>query len=560
MKRIYLIPWLVILTLFVSLSPWLVELFATPIDRIFTGINRWSTDYHIYLSYVEQGVRGFLSTKLIFTTQSHPSVFFYLAYTIPGFIFGHILGLNSVFIYHFFRALYGLVFLSATVIFFYKLSKSKVITLTAFFFTFYLSGFVKITSLFPFQATRYLEWLQEQNIIGRATGPLHYSVGFIIFISAFILYFYSKIPLLKKTFLLGLLFNGLLLTNPFNFLLIILCFASYLLIKLVVFKKNIELFHEILVISGATLISLPLFLLLNHYLSIPPWGIIGVSPKFYVATTPPISLFEAAMSVGPIFFLGIFGAIKLLNEQILRNQGRINYLYHDRSIDILIFLIIWPIIQFCLLIFGDSLKIHPPRAFSGLYYLPLSYFSAYFIVHLSKKINASMYPSSLPLSPRLQRSRKLRWTSRYTTILIILILFLITLPNYYLSYKEHLFAFTDFKYFSPLIYPSKKQVEAFKFLEKNTPAYSGVLALYEASSLINGFSGNSTETDLDQNFKILFYSNKLNNIKAKEFLIKYHFQYVYFGYQEEFTGGNLNKYPFLKKIFENKEVKIFHVL
>jgi len=391
MKKIYLIPLIILLTLLISLSPWAAELFATPVNQVFTGINRWSTDYYIYLSYVEQGVRGFLSTKLIFTTQSHPSVFFYLAYTIPSFIFGHILGLNSVFIYHFFRALYGLLFLMATVIFFYKLSKSKTITLSAFFLTFYVSGLVKISSFFPFQATRYLSWLQEQNVIGRATGPLHYSAGFVVFISAFILYFYSKFPPLKKAFLLGLLLNGLLLTNPFNFLLLVLCFSAYLTIKFIFFKKNVQFFQEIAVIFGAFLASIPLFLLLNYYLSIPPWGITGVSPKFYVSTTPPINLFEAAMSVGPIFFLGIAGLFLLFKD---KNR--------PVKLSVLIFLAVWPMIQFVLLIFGDVFKIHPPRAFSGLYYLPLSYFSAYFIVYLSKKINTSMYPSSL----------KLRWTSR----------------------------------------------------------------------------------------------------------------------------------------------------
>lgn len=529
MKKIYLIPLLILLTLFISLSPWLVELFATPVNQVFTGINRWSTDYYIYLSYVEQGVRGFLSTKLIFTTQSHPSVFFYLVYTIPGYILGYIFGLNSVFIYHFCRALYGLIFLSATIIFFYKLSKGKILTLSAFFLTFFVSGFVKVSSFFPFQATRYLDWLQEQNIIGRATGPLHYSAGFIIFISAFILYFYSKLPPLKKTIALGLLLNGLLLTNPFNFLLIVLSFSFYLFIKFIFFEKNTQFFHELAVIFVSFLVSIPLFLLLNHYLSIPPWGVTGVSPKFYVKTTPTISLFEVIMSVGPIFFLGIAGLFLFFKD---KNR--------PVTLSALIFLTVWPAIQFFLLLFGDRFKIHPPRAFSGLYYLPLSYFSAYFVVYLSKKINASMY--------------------RYIAGLIILIIFFITLPSYYLSYKEHLFAFTDFKYFSPFIYPSKKQVEAFKFLEKNTPAYSGVLALYEASSLINGFSGNTTEVGLDQNLKIPFYSKSLTDEEAKKFLIKYHFQYVYFGYQEKFSGDNLDQYKFLKKIFNNEEVKIYQVL
>lgn len=513
-----LFPSLLLLTLSISLSPWLAELFATPYNQIFTGINRWSTDYYIYLSYVEQGVRGFLTTKLIFTTQSHPPVFFYLVYAIPGYIFGHIFGLHSIFIYHFFRAIYGLTFLLMTVLFFYKLSQSKIVTLVAFFLTFYVSGFVKIISLFPFQATRYLSWLQEQNVIGRATGPLHYNVGFIIFIGAFIFYFYSKTRLFKKTFVMGLLFNGLLLSNPFNFLLMILSFSAYLLIKFIFYKKDRQFLHELVIISGAVLVSIPLFLLLNYYLSTPIWGVTGVSPKYYVKTTPPVNLLEIAMSVGPIFFLGIFGAIGLFIKK--------NRLISSSA---LIFLIVWPIIQLFLLLLGDHFKIHPPRAFSGLYYLPLAYFSASFISSLSKKI----------------------------IVPVIIILFLITLPNYYLSYKEQLFAFTDFKYFSPFVYPSKKQVDAFRYLEKNTPAYSGVLALYEVSSLINGFSGNSTEVGLDQNLKIPFYSNKLSNEEAKKFLIKYHFKYVYLGYQEKYAGQNINKYPFLKKIYENSEAIIY---
>ncbi|MFA6532939.1 MAG: hypothetical protein WCT22_02995 [Patescibacteria group bacterium] len=512
----FLIPWLLIITLFISLSPWLAEFFATPVNQVFTGINRWSTDYYIYLSYVEQGVRGFLSTRLIFTTQSHPSVFFYLAYTIPGFIFGHLLGLNSVFIYHFFRTLYGLIFLSVTIVFFYNLSRSKIVTLTAFFLTFYVSGFVKI------DGTRYLNWLQEQNIIGRATGPLHYSVGFIIFIAAFLFYFYSKVSPIKKTLILGLLFNGLLLSNPFNYLLITLCFAVYLFIKLIFNKERSQFFQEIKIISGAVLVSLPLFLLLNYYLSIPPWGVVGVSPKFYVRTTPSVGFLEIAMSVGPIFFLGIIGAIRLLFEQ------------PRKQTNVIIFLIIWPIIQFVLLMFGDVFKIHPARAFSGLYYLPLAYFSAQIINLLIKNYKKQL--------------------------LVVFLLFLLTLPNYYLSFKEQLFAFTDFQYFSPFIYPSKKQVEAFKFLEKNTPPYSGVLALFEAGTLINGFSGNITEVSVDQAFKIPFFSNKLSNEEAIKYLKKYHYEYVYFGYQEKYVGGNINKYPFLKKIYSNEEVQIYQIL
>jgi hypothetical protein len=518
-----LIPFLLLLTLFISLSPWLAELFATPANQVFTGINRWSTDYYIYLSYVEQGVRGFLSSKLIFTTLPHPAIYFYLAYTIPGYIFGHILGLNSIFIYHLFRALYGLIFLLMTIVFFYKLSKSKAVTLMAFIFTFYISGFVRIINLVPFQTTRYLEWLQEQNIIGRATGPLHYNTGFIIFIGTFIFYFYSKMSPVKKSLVLCLFLNGLLLTNPFNFLLIVLCFAVYLLIKLLFFNKDRQFFPELQIISGAVLLSLPLFLQLNYFLSTPPRGTVSVAPKFYVKTTPSVNLLETVLSIGPIFFLGLLGSISLL---LKKNKSK--------NVSILIFLIIWPIIQLVLFLFGDSLKIHPPRVFSGLYYLPLAYFSAELINQLTKN-----YLKQLA---------------------IISLFFLITLPNYYLSYKEQLYAFTDFKYFSSFVYPSKKQVEAFRFLEKNTPAYSEVLTLFEAGTLINGFSGNTTEVSVDQNFRMPFYTNKLNNEEAIRSLKKYHYEYVYFGFQEKSFGGSMDKYPFLKKIFSNEEVNIYQII
>ncbi len=517
-------PLLILLTLFISLSPWLAELFSTPVNQVFTGINRWSADYYIYLSYVEQGVRGFLSTKLTFTTQPHPSIYFFLAYTIPGYIFGHIFGLNSIFIYHFFRILYGLIFLSMTMVFFYKLSKNKIVVFMAFFLTFYVSGFVKITSIFPFQAARYLSWLQEQNIIGRATGPLHYNVGFIIFIGAFLYYFYSKSQVVKKSLVLGLLLNGLLLSNPFNFLLMGLCFAVYLPIRFVFFSNDRrQTFNETKIILAGFILSLPLFLLLNYYLSMPPWGITSVSPKFYVKTSPTVNLIEIAMSIGPIFFLGILGSIYLFFK---KNR------FDNHSV--WIFLTVWPVIQLFLLIFGDSFKIHPPRTFSGLYYLPLAYFSAQLLYQAVKSYKRQL--------------------------LIIFLLFLLTLPNYYLSFKEQLLAFTDFKYFSSFAFPTKKQVSSFTFLEKNTPPYSGVLAMYEASSLINGFSGNSTEIGLDQSLKTAFYANKLSNNKAKEFLNKYHFKYVYFGYQEKSAGGNVSKYSFLREIFNNEEVKIYKVL
>ncbi|KKQ01651.1 MAG: hypothetical protein US11_C0005G0007 [Candidatus Roizmanbacteria bacterium GW2011_GWA2_36_23] len=535
----FIIPILIFITVFISILPWLLELIATPGDRIFSGINRWSTDYYIYLSYVELGKRGILPVKLLNTTLPHPSLWAHLVYTIPGFLLGHILNFNAIFIYHFSRVIYGIFFLLAAIWFFYKLSKSRLITVTAFFLAFFVSGFAKIKSLIPFDASRYLAWLQEQNIIGRATGPLHYNAGFVMFIVSVLYYFYNRSVWWKKSIIFGFFLNLTILANPFAFLLLTLSFGLYFLVKIISNLKNmLVLKNEFVILTLSYLLVIPLFLYFNYFLSLKPWGIVGLSPKYYIVTTPPISLTEAIMSIGPIFFLGIMGIIlTILKREVLQSKK-----HGIKPLNILIFLISWLIIQFFLLLFGDKVKIHPPRAFSGLYYLPLAFFSSVFIVSLAKKI-----------------TKTVRINYLWPVFLTLAILFIITLPNYYLSFKEHLYAFTDFRSFQQLSYPTKKQVEAFAFLEKHTPAGSGVLAMFEASSLIIGFSANATELDMPHNIKVGFYSNQMADNEAIKFLKDNRFQYVYYGYQEKSAGGSMEKYPFLKKIYENKEVTIYKV-
>lgn len=543
----FLVPVLVGITLIISLSPWFFEWLATPTNQVFSGINRWSGDYFTYLSYVELGRRGELGAKLLATTLPQMPVFAHLAHTLPGYIFGHILGLNSILSYHLARSLYGLIFVFLCLAFFYRLTKNKTITLIAFWLVFYIPGFLKINSLNPFRFSRYMGWLQEQNIIGRATGPLHYNAGFIFFILTVLWWFTAKTSPIKKIVIAGLLLNLTLLSNPFAFLILALTFGLYSFFLIVGTKK----------LRGATAIiwpflsTLPLFIYNQYFLSQVPWGNLGNAPAYYIVTHPPIGFWETAMSIGPIFFLGIGGIILLLarNMRLFFTEhsalGRSTILPNFFALrskqkdvcernNIFFFLISWLLVQFFLFFFGDYVRLDPLRSFNGLYYLPLALFSAIFIY--------SLFP------------RFKHW------LLAMIILSIITFPNFYLSYKEQLFAFTDFKSFSTFTYPTIKQVEAFKFLEKNTPVGSGVLAYYEASFLLIGFSGNSTEANMNPSLKTPFYSNQLDSQAAYDFLKKNHFQYVYFGYQEQSLGGSMKKYPFLKKIFENDEVRIYQVL
>lgn len=398
------IPSLIFITLAISLTPWFFELLATPQSQVFTGINRWSGDYFTYLSYVELGRRGELGAKLLATTMPQKPVFAHLAHTLPGFILGHLIGLNSIISYHLARSLYGLIFIFLTLVFFYRLTKNYTITLMAFLFTFYISGFARIESLSPIRFSRYLDWLQEQNIIGRSTGPLHYNAGFIFFILAFLWFFTVKAKLIKKILILGLLLNLILLANPFAFLIMGLSFAVYVVINFLSAKnadskhmsrvattyrnnaKPTSLMHvredafehwknELLTIIGSFILTLPLFLYNQYFLSQEPWGRFGVAPKYYIVSHQPIPFFDTIMSIGPIFFLGILGIIWIINNKakipILNDLGGAQSRAksgdeHAQRVknavsSVFIFLLSWLIVQFFLFFFGDFLKLDPLR-------------------------------------------------------------------------------------------------------------------------------------------------------------------------------------------------------
>ena len=546
----FLLPVAAGITLTISLSPWFFEYLSTPAGQVFSGINRWSSDYFTYLSYVELGRRGELGVRLLATTQPQIPVYAHLAHTLPGFVFGHLLGFNSIISYHLARAIYGLIFLILCWVFFYRLTKSKVMTVVAFWLTFYVAGFPKIDRLWPISFSRYLAWFQEQNIIGRATGPLHYAAGAIFFILAVLWWFTGKTTGWKKILVAGILINFTLLANPFAFLILALSFGIFALVT----------FAWDSLVPFA--LAIPLFLYNQHFLSQPPWGTLGNAPAFYIISHPPIPFWDAIMSIGPIFFLGIAGmSIVLLRLARGKRQNRQQYL----------FLLIWFFVQFFLFFFGDFVRLDPLRSFNSLYYLPLAVFSAYLITiistRLAQKITQIIFRKRKHLFQAIKEQAERQrgeWAfliARNTVLSFLLfILFIITGPNYYLSYKEQLFAFTDFKSFSNFTYPTVAQVAAFRWLEKNTPVGSGVLALYEASFLIIGFSGNATGANMDYNLRTPFYSGALSSQDAYRFLKNNHFQYVYDGYQERYVGDDLNKYPFLKKIFENSEVRIYKVI
>ena len=175
------------------------------------------------------------------------------------------------------------------------------------------------------------------------------------------------------------------------------------------------------------------------------------------------------------------------------------------------------------------------------YFIPLAFFAALFLKRFPKII----------------------------VIIIIIFITIITVPISIKSIQTQINEVSDFKSFSPFVFPTKKQYQSYEFLREYTPDNSFITAQYEAKFLIPSVTGNKIAFggNFNKDPKYQENSDKINKIYQGQlsqkdtynFLTNNSISYLYWGYQEKSYGGNLYSYPFLTPIFDNGEVTIFRV-
>ncbi|MBI3343098.1 hypothetical protein HY032_03000, partial [Candidatus Gottesmanbacteria bacterium] len=166
------------------------------------------------------------------------------------------------------------------------------------------------------------------------------------------------------------------------------------------------------------------------------------------------------------------------------------------------------------------------------------------------------------------RSSCSRWGKNAVTLGALVFIGL-ALPTHITDLKRSIYTLTDYRTYSVFVFPTKKQREAYAFLEKNTPKESVVIAWFESSNHILLYSHNvvvgNTQAwskdagaimtgDRDQ-----LFSGKLFEPDARKLLANYHIRYIYYGYQERFLGS-MAHYPFLRTVFANEEATIYEVV
>lgn len=327
-----------------------------------------------------------------------------------------------------------------------------------------------------------------------------------------------------------------------------------------------------------------------------PWNSYLIWEKINITDLP---LFDYISSIGPAFFLGVVGVLLLAREYLSLKHGKQSYApvistdpdkigreekslflngrrgspdklemtekekqnrnpsainhppYANLPVNLTaLLLIISYIVSVFLLLYPlqQYIGVNRVRILQTPIHVPFAILATFTVVWLVELFKRKLAKSNI--------FTKMTYVGFLGTLLFTFVpVFFSTLP-----YITHLF--DDF---SPLTYPTKKMVEAYNFLNKNTSHDKIVLSTYVPGNQIPYMSSNTVFLGHLYNtinyYKKgetanLFYQGKMTTEEAQKFLNGNRIDYIYLGPQEK-TLGNLENYPFLKKIFDNGEVTIF---
>jgi len=344
------------------------------------------------------------------------------------------------------------------------------------------------------------------------------------------------------------------------------------------------------------LLSSPVLLYYKSQFNVIPWNHMAIWENLTSFYPGIANLKKYALAIGPTFYLGVLGMlffvlnpykILMLIPVFKKGAGykifvensepadktiekRFSFLAGEyfqenfrtqtfyQSFKYFLFLISWIISFFSLIYFSyPILKISQVRFMQNPIFIPFSIFSAIAIL-----IIVDLFSKTIVF---LRLSKKYLTIKLFTLSFTLCAIFIISLPTIIFSLTTKLNYYSDL---STLIYPGKKQVEAIDQLKNFTKKEDVIIAAYEASSLIPFLSGNTIYTghlwatlnyQEKSNKTGEFFSGLYSEKDAKKFLKDGRINFVYYGYQEKSYGGNIQKYPFLKPVFESPDATIFKI-
>lgn len=520
---------LIILCLFFvlfSFFPTLYEIYYSknlPKDRAFELVHNYVFDYNFYLSRIKEGQEGkWLVTEKYYNRPHAPSLFqiFYLYMGKLGGLFH----LSAPVIYHTARIILGFILLFLIGKYLTHLFPGwwSVIAYLLVVTTGSWPILVKLGNFYRF-STYWGGWSVIDSLQRISFIP-HVLLG-QIFLVLFVWKFTSlprKITSLIIWCLLGLI-AGIIFPPV-----LITVYAIFLVMA--VLERKIS-FPKILFI----LISFPALLYAQVMFKIEPWKALAM---FDIQHRSILPYTEYALALGPVLPLGLAGLFLAL----VRKEKKF-----------------FPFISWILalgLLFAVFERVpqqSPTRFTQMLINVPLGVLATYFFYELWRiagrlkgiivitMITVIILGLSVMVSMAGWLTDQVRWKAQGTWLYPVGV---------------------------QLVYPLKDFMDGIEFLRLNTKTNDVVLAYEAAGNYIPAYAGNfvylghANTPDEDGKLKIAarFFSGKMSEEEAKEFLKKENIKYIYFGPQERELGGvnDLSAvYAFITSVHSNSRVTLY---
>lgn len=504
------------MVLLLSALPNLYTLFNTPKNTTYTFAHNYIPDYYQYISFMKDGANG----KILMTFRTSPDNFarkpVYLFYTVSGFIFSKI-GVNLFIGYFALRIVFSfLKFLLLLYLLMQIFPKSPTLRKLAFFFVVFSTAFYQINPL-----AIYYPAVTSIDPLVRAVFLPHdlLTMIFIILGAVFLNRWLEEKGQKKDILVSGFCFLSATVTNPA----MLTTFGSYFAVASVLYLiADLKNWKKLLIgVAVIGLITLPVYLYYQILFTttLPfSWLLNNQGLVDY-----QIGLKEFIVVGGPILILAIFSIPKFFSRR-----------------DFLTKLIIsWAFLPFILFqLYGKYLPLSQERIFESGFYIPLAILGATTIYSLPKN-----YLKSL-------------------TVIVLLIFFL---PYFYLSLTKHLQEYNG-NYFN--IDVPNSTIEAFNWLDKNSPDESVVAAGYFTSNILIAFTHNKVVYGHDfSTYKgpkrfienNIIYSNQSTESQIKKVLNKENVSYIIFTPENRrYEDTNLKSLNNLKLVFANPGNAIYY--
>lgn len=530
----FIVIFLSLILLICSYGPLAWQFLTPPSGKVFLGTLGYPDDFWgNFISYQEGRLGHWRHLMKITSTFRSPPTFLKAEYLFLGQL-SRLFPIDQMVFFHLVRLITSMAIIAVGYLLIAQVFRTKTQRLLAFLLAFFS------TSIDPANVLATL-WTPLTVFMRVAYHP-HYLLSFLFLLLA--LFFLGRaLEQGRVHSLLRASFWGFLAAQV-HAMTIVSLYLTFPLYLVFVFarqtKYNLKsplLKKKALFLIVFTLISCLPLVYLYQISQLPPWDTLS-KLDLYFNFKDKLTVVQFFLGIGPTAILALAGAFWAVRS------GR----------DWPMLLAPWSVVYFL-----------------GFYFIwkIIGYNSARFLQTPFFVILGILSVFSLSALADWQRRKKLLRKGILFELFLVFFILVLSLPAYQGSLKEN---FRNFSHYYLYVNSSRPVVDALKWLAENTRESDVVLATPNDGNIITALCGNwpyltTHAWSLDsyytlENNVIQLFSQNRSKEEALLFLSQEKIKYLFYGPEERVFSGGVdleNRYPFLKKVFENPEVAIYRV-